>query len=113
MKRWRCPECHTVYTTRPDTHWRGFWATRLIILVSVMGKVLNGHWLTSISRQRQQYWWRGYQRHAPIHTDWQKVKELLAVGVILSTHSLTHCEVTTVRIPPNRTFAVTTGSEYG
>jgi hypothetical protein len=41
------------------------------------------------------------------------VNELLAAGVILATHSLTHCEVTTVRIPPNRIFAVTAGSEYG
>jgi len=113
MKRWRCPECHLVYTTRPDSHWRGFWATRLIIIVSVMGKVLTGYWLKSISRQRQQYWWRGYRRHAPIHTEWRTVNELLATGVILATHSLTHCAVTTVRIPPNRIFAVTAGSEYG
>jgi hypothetical protein len=78
-----------------------------------MNKLLNGRWLKSISRQRQQYWWRGYRRRMSIHTDWQKMKELLASGFILSTHSLTHCEVTTVRIPPNRIFAVTTGSDYG
>jgi len=83
------------------------------MLLSVMGKALNGSWLTSISRQRQQYWWRGYLRHAPMHSDWRKVKELFAMGVILATHSLTHCEVTTVRIPPHRIFAATAASSYG
>ena len=113
MKRWRCPECHLVYTTRPDSHWRGFWAARLIILVSVMGKVLTGCWLKGISRQRQQYWWRGYRRQAPLHTDWRTVKELLAAGVILATHSLTHRVVTTFDTKANRIFAVTVGCEYG
>ena len=113
MKRWQCPECHTVYTVRPDSHWRGLCATRLIILVSVMGKALTGRWLKSISRQRQQYWWRGYRRHASIHSDWQTVKELLAAGVIPATHSLTHCEVTTVDTRPNWIFAVTAGCDYG
>lgn len=113
MKRWRCPECRTVYTTRPDGYWRGFWAARLIIMISLIGKLLTGRWLSSVSRQRQQYWWRGYRRHAPIRADWQSVNELLSAGVILATHSLTHCEVTAVRIPPNRIFAVTAGSDYG
>jgi hypothetical protein len=78
-----------------------------------MGKLLTGHWLKSISRQRQQYWWRGYRRHAPIHSDWQTVNKLLAAGVILATHSLTHCEVTPIERLPNRIFAVTAGSDYG
>jgi len=113
MKRWRCPECNAVYTTRPESYWRGFWAARLTIVMSVMCKILAGRWLSGISRQRQQYWWRGYRRHAPIRTDCRMLNELLAAGVILSTHSLTHCEVTTVHIPPNRIFAVTAGSDYG
>lgn len=113
MKRWRCPECCVVCTVRPDTHWRRFLAARLIVLFSVMGKVFSGRWLASISRQRQQYWWRGYLRQTQMRSEWQKVKELFSAGLILSTHSLTHCEVTFVRISPNRCFAVTAGSSYG
>jgi hypothetical protein len=48
-----------------------------------------------------------------MHTDWQTVDKLLAAGVIVATHSLTHCEVTPIEPRPNRIFAVTAGSDYG
>jgi hypothetical protein len=100
-----------VITVRPDTHWRGFWADRLLILVSLLEKALSGHWLKEIGYQRQQYWWRGYRRQAHFQAGGFTVEELFDSGIIVATHSLTHRQVSLFRIPPNRIFAVT--ARYG
>ena len=62
MKRWRCVDCGAVHTMRPASHWRGFWATIVLIMSSLRAKVEGRRWLAEVSRQRQQYWWHGFQR---------------------------------------------------
>ena len=110
IKRWRCPDCGAVHTMRPDTHWRGFWAPWSAIFTTLLIKAAGGKWCTDFSRQRQQYWWRGYRiqsriRGAPIGL-WQ----LLLSGRIVATHSLSHREIRAVLCRPHRIFAVTVPS---
>ncbi len=109
IKRWRCPDCHAVHTMRPSSHWRGFWATIALIVSSLQAKLSREPWLRAISRQRQQYWWHGFQRQQHLQGAATELYDLLAAGVIASTHSLRFRRVVSLRKDPHRIFAVTTG----
>ncbi len=60
LKRFRCPECHTVHTVRPE----GF-SPRIMTPIKDICKVLKtkiagGTYSAVFSRQNQQYWWKGF-----------------------------------------------------
>ena len=107
MKRWRCPDCGTVYTMRPITHWRGFWADRGIILSSLSAKETEGRWLPNLGRDRQQYWWRGFKIQRRFDGPAQSLEALVKKHVIAATHSFTHREIRVYDHPPHRIFAFT------
>jgi hypothetical protein len=111
LKRWQCTHCHAVHTMRPSSHWRGFWAPWRLILQSLLGKVHGGPWLPRVSRQRQQYWWRGFAQQAArqrLEAPCPAVlRQMLWQRVILATHSLKYVEVRPLEHPPYRIFAVT------
>ena len=111
MKRWRCPECGAVHTMRPSTHWRGFWAAWPLIISSLVEKAAGRKWSVSVSRQRQQYWWRGLQIQSRILGAPVGLWQLLLSGRIVATHSLIHCEIRRVCDCTHRTFAVTAPSQ--
>lgn len=112
MKRYRCPQCRTVYTLRPDTHYRGFWAPWRVILVSLMGKLKHNRWIGRASRQRQQYWWRGLRRQllqanrGPGRATVSDLKALVAELIIVSTHSVKYRETRPIGSDPYLIFAV-------
>jgi hypothetical protein len=77
----------------------------------------NG-WLTGISRQRQQYWFKGFKLQAMRH----ETPRALSVGVLLrlyttkiiiATHSLKYFETEPSGIQTYRTLAYTTPPDYG
>ncbi len=107
MKRWRCPECRAVHTTRPLEYWRGFWSTASGIAASLWLRVERGRWLDSFSRQRQEYWWRGLERCRAIHGKAADLEQLLDAGQMVATHSLLYREISYVEEPPHRIFAFT------
>jgi ribosomal protein S27AE len=107
MKRWRCPECGAVHTVRPSSHWRGFWAGVEMILSSLKAKLAGERWLPQVSRQRQQYWWRGYQLQRHLRGRPAPWTELLRQQVILATHSLRFRCLRGMAEDPHRIFAVT------
>jgi len=45
VRRLRCPDCHTVYTLRPDLFYRGFRYSVRTILSSLTSKISNCCWL--------------------------------------------------------------------
>ena len=110
MKRWRCVECGAVHTVRQASHWRGFWAGIVLIMASLQGKISGAPWRTEISRQRQQYWWRGYQRQRRVAGAPASLSELLEQRVIVSTHSLGFRCQRDLPHDPHRIFAVTAAS---
>jgi len=59
VKRYRCPDCQSVHTMRPSSHWRRFHYSWRVIITSLLYKVRCNKWLGSISRQSQQYWFSG------------------------------------------------------
>jgi hypothetical protein len=102
---------------RPCSHWRGFWAPRAVILESLQGKLAGTPWLARLSRQRQQYWWRGFLQQAArgrLQAPGARVfRQLVRQRLILATHSLKYFEVRPLQHPPYRIFAVTPALEAG
>jgi len=92
---------------RPASHWRGFWATILVIMSSLRGKLEGRRWLREISRQRQQYWWHGFQRQRHVAGAPADLNDLEAQGVIVATHSLSVRYLTILSTSPHRIFAAT------
>jgi hypothetical protein len=118
LKRYRCAECRAVHTVRPETHYRGFWVSIASILDSLLEKALYNRWLSRYSRQRQQYWWRGFVKQAsrkrnPQGDPLAVLFTLLSQGIILSTHSSEYCEIRPFRVPTHLIFAVTAATGYG
>jgi hypothetical protein len=112
VKRYRCPHCGAVHTLRPGIHYRRFQAAALVVFLSLLGHILQGSWLKSLSRQRQQYWWKGFKIQAfqlgMLNEDGSfALTELSGRGIILSTHSVKYCEIKPVTVAPYLTFAVT------
>jgi hypothetical protein len=88
IKRWRCPDCDAVHTCRPDSHWRRFLSPITIIIAILNAKAAGAPWSKCESRQRQQYWYRGYTIQSrfdglPAVT----IEVLLAAGIFVATHS--------------------------
>jgi hypothetical protein len=90
MKRWRCPECGAVHTCRPDSHWRRFLAPIATIFASLIGKLAEIPWQKDDSRQRQQYWYRGYLMQSQFDgLPHATIESLSEDGIVIATHSTT------------------------
>jgi hypothetical protein len=108
IKRWRCPDCGAVHTCRPQNFWRRFLAPIAIILRSLYGKREGQAWDKNITRQRQQYWQRGYTIQS-MFQGWpaRTLDSLLAEGIIAATHSLINRALPLWPEPPHSRFAST------
>jgi hypothetical protein len=78
-----------------------------LIVSSLQTKIERGRWLPAVSRQRQQYWWHGFQRQRHLQGAAVELSQLLTVGVIAATHSLRFRRVVPLAEDPYRIFAVT------
>jgi len=108
MKRWRCPDCGAVHTCRPESHWRRFLAPLSVILASLGAKLAGFHWPQSESRQRQQYWYRGYVIQSRFDgLPPAAIAELLASLVVVATHSTADRTTLHPLEPPHLSFAST------
>jgi len=67
LRRWRCPDCGTVYLMRPFGYWPRHHVPVRIILKSLCHRVLRGFWNSGpgISRQRQDHWLRALRKNIP------------------------------------------------
>lgn len=80
---------------------------------SLRVKIESGTFQTlTVSRQRQQYWYRGFLKQANrlrnVFGDGMKaLMELLSDGVIVATHSLKYFEKIIWKEPPHLIFALT------
>jgi hypothetical protein len=93
VRRLRCPDCRTVYTLRPDLFYRGFQYSLMTILASLLARITDCRWLSSIPRQNQQYWYRGlrlqgFRLKNVSSPDRETMEEVISLGFIPSSHSL-------------------------
>jgi len=108
VKRWRCVECGAVHTLRPHTHWRRFWAPIALICMCLRAKIEGGRWEADTSRQRQQYWWRGYRIQSLIDgSPATKLATLMADGIIAATHSFSQRTIIPWPEAPHPSLAAT------
>ena len=80
-----------------------------MILASLQTKEQDGRWLADLCRQRQQYWWQGFQIQRHLQGRFADLSCLIEAGLIVATHSLTHREVVPGGQPPYLIFAFTPG----
>jgi hypothetical protein len=113
MKRWRCTECSAVHTVRPQAFCSRFLSPWYLILTSLLVKQLHQRWLSLTSRQRQQYWMRGYLKQRQIAGGLVGVEQLHDAGLIVATHSLTERVVHSFQWPAYLSFAATGGPGHG
>ena len=105
-----------MYTLRPDTHYRRFWASWRVILVALLHKLKGGRWMSRVSRQRQQYWRQGLRRQLVLEgvttasrqgrVAVSALKALVARLIICSTHSVSYRQVRRVDACPELALAV-------
>lgn len=97
VKRYRCPDCDSVHTMRPATHWRRFHTSISNILRSLINKIKRNRWISSLPRQNQQYWFKGLIFQAShlvniLSPTVDVLRGLISRAVIPASHSM-HCEI--------------------
>lgn len=85
LKRYRCPDCKTVFRVRPEGYFSRFQASINTIRASIESKSVHKKWLRKISRTRQYHWYRALTRHVKAYFGniWQH-SEVIAFDTLLS-----------------------------
>jgi predicted RNA-binding Zn-ribbon protein involved in translation (DUF1610 family) len=61
IRRVICPDCGSVHSFRPASHYPRKQASTITILTALIIKIVSGKFSNKeISRQRQQYWYKGF-----------------------------------------------------
>ena len=58
IKRFRCFDCSSVHTCRPDGFLKGLRFSAKTIWRCLRSRIEKGRWLSDMARQNQQYWYR-------------------------------------------------------
>jgi hypothetical protein len=69
LKRYRCPKCGSVTTTRPDGYWPMIRSSILTIFNMLLIKISKGFWPTACSRQRGGHWLKRFVNHAKMSSE--------------------------------------------
>ena len=64
LKRYRCPKCTSVTTTRPDEYWPLIRNSIRSIFNILLTRISTGAWPISIPRQRGGHWLKRFVNHA-------------------------------------------------
>jgi len=95
LKRYRCPDCKTVFRIRPKGYFSRFQASIGTIRSSIESKSVNNKWLRRVSRIRQCHWYRALSRHIKAYfgDTWKQSKvnafdTLILNGIVPVTRSI-------------------------
>jgi hypothetical protein len=64
LKRYRCPGCSVVVTTRPDEHWQKIRSSIAEIYQALSARLKDGRWPKLFPRQRGGHWLRQFSVNA-------------------------------------------------
>ena len=70
MKRWRCPDCGAVHTSRPCEYPLGFQYPKKSINRSLLTKLGGNPFVLDIPRQNQQYWMKAFKFQSKLGENW-------------------------------------------
>ena len=62
LRRYRCPNCNSVFRMRPEGYFYRFQASKETIRSSIISKITKGRWLKAVCRTRQWHWFKGLIR---------------------------------------------------
>lgn len=113
MRRWRCPECRGVHTTRPLDFPAGSAYPARLRIESLKTKLDGGSFRPDISRQVQQYWKRAFDFCLRREENWPAGKDFLKEQVVSGRRPISFClkyhVIPSGLDPPYLDFAVTRG----
>ncbi len=79
-----------------------------LIVACLRAKLEGGQWAKEVSRQRQQYWWRGYRIQSHVEGGpATELSDLVLKGIIAATHSLRDRAIVLCPQPPHPSLAAT------
>lgn len=64
VKRYRCPDCISVHTCRPETHQKFVQAPRLFVFFSLLLKITLNSCLPILCHSRQRHWLRNFKHQS-------------------------------------------------
>jgi hypothetical protein len=59
LKRFRCPDCNAVHTCRPVGFLKALRYSAEVVCSCLVKKIKESRWAEGVTRQNQQYWYRG------------------------------------------------------
>jgi hypothetical protein len=62
VRRYRCPDCRTVFRLRPDGYWKRFQASIAAIRERLAHRLNHSKWIPDLPRSRQRHWLRALRR---------------------------------------------------
>jgi len=112
MKRWRCPDCGAVHTTRPYQYCPGVQYPKKLQQMSISAKLAGKTFLKLIPRQVQQHWLKIFHRICRRTANWPDPDTVLQDFVRCDQFPLTKRRIYSANVPqsedPYLTFALTT-----
>lgn len=92
IKRYRCPDCGCVHTMRPSDFWKSFQYSASTILSCLKNKINKNKWVNYVSRQNQQYWFKGLRlqvskiKNIDKHITLDILNKLITNNIIPASH---------------------------
>jgi hypothetical protein len=111
MKRWRCPDCHAVHTSRPLEYPAGSAFPAVIRFESLRRKLNEESFLPSVPRQTQQYWKKAFDFQCQVTENWRTPLDFFRECILshrkIVSFSLRLRVIPSGLDPPYLNFAVT------
>ena len=116
MKRWRCPECASVHTVRPEPFSPGVHYPRSVQLDSLEAKLTGKPFLNTISRQVQQHWHKIFRVLCARWENWPDARTFFDTVVVTGQLAVTKKRIYRENRPHSRhpylPFALTIKPPY-
>jgi hypothetical protein len=111
MKRWRCPDCGAVHTTRPGQYCPGVHYPKNLQQTSLAAKLSGKPFMKAIPRQVQQHWLKILRNICRRAANWYDPAAVLQDLIQAGQFHLTKRRIYTASWPhayaPYLTFALT------
>jgi len=111
IKRWRCPDCGSVHTARPEGFLPGVQYPQGIQINSLQEKLKGKNFLKTISRQVQQHWRKTFLIRSRELSNWADPREFFTDALSSGQIPVTKRRIYSARWPtaqePYLSFALT------
>jgi hypothetical protein len=113
--RYRCPHCNTVFTVRPQGYFPYIRYPISVIFRSIWTKLRFKKWITGVSRQLQNHWFRGFILQCVRYSVAFTLNSLLRLhdrNIPYCLHSSEYNETNCIYMSSHLPFSVTTHTGF-